>query len=523
MSSSLTGWAERAWSGFRRWPIWLQIIAWIIGFLVLLPILTWKSGRTDTWLKWTVTGIASLFLLIIVIGIAGGGSKKKTTLTAKASASSIAATVRPSASAPTTAASAASPSPSPTPTPSPSPLQASSPAPTAVPVSAQPIDGGGCSVDFPVKVGSDGKARATDDPQYGATQALSCWASAAAASTAGHQTAEQFRVADVTKSFRDNLNTMDRASGENLQVSLDGSSGLVGISVQPSNFSVDTDALTIASQTSVVASRAVWTTYADAQTIQVTVLRNVSGTVQPVAVTVVSRATGSKFAYDQLKKQVNDDNKAFFCQADGYAIAYNVYTQLKNVGCLTGSTKGTLALDVGMAAPPTPTPSLVPTPVHATFDGGTKIVGKDIQPGTYRTRKASSECYWERLSGFSGTLGDIIENDNASGPAVVTVAATDTGFNSSRCATWTDDLSAITTSPTASFGDGTYIVGVDISPGTWQSSGSAGCYWERESNFSGSLDAILANDNASGTAIVSISPTDKGFKSSRCGTWTKIQ
>lgn len=102
---------------------------------------------------------------------------------------------------------------------------------------------------------------------------------------------------------------------------------------------------------------------------------------------------------------------------------------------------------------------------------------------------------------------------------MVTILASDKGFKSTNCGTWTDDLSAIT-SGDSSFGDGTYIVGTDIQPGTYRSSGQTGCYWEREKNFLGNLGSILANDNTDSTAIVTIDASDEGFKSKDCGTWT---
>lgn len=180
--------------------------------------------------------------------------------------------------------------------------------------------------------------------------------------------------------------------------------------------------------------------------------------------------------------------------------------------------------DVGPAAPSQPVAAAPAQPTVASFGQGQKIVGTDIAPGTYRTRTASPGCYYARLSGFGGTLGEIIANENANGPAVVTIAKTDRGFESNRCGTWTADLSAITQSPTAPLaGDGIYIVGTDIAPGLWRADGVSSCYWARLSGFGGSLDEIIANDNAKGTAMVQIGPSDKGFETSRCGTWSKVQ
>ena len=89
----------------------------------------------------------------------------------------------------------------------------------------------------------------------------------------------------------------------------------------------------------------------------------------------------------------------------------------------------------------TPTPPAEPTPTPepigpaTTFGDGIHIVGTDIESGTYRSSPPDS-CYWARLSGFSGDSDDIIANDNSVAP-VVTIFATDIGFESSRCGTWT--------------------------------------------------------------------------------------
>ena len=48
---------------------------------------------------------------------------------------------------------------------------------------------------------------------------------------------------------------------------------------------------------------------------------------------------------------------------------------------------------------------------------GTYLVGKDIQPGTYGSNNDSSGwCYWERLSGLSGELDDVIANQPTEPP-----------------------------------------------------------------------------------------------------------
>lgn len=165
-------------------------------------------------------------------------------------------------------------------------------------------------------------------------------------------------------------------------------------------------------------------------------------------------------------------------------------------------------------------PTATPTPSFAHFGDGTFQVGKDIQPGTYRTRSGSPGCYYARLKGFGGTVDDIIANDNTDAPAVVTIAASDKGFQSQDCGTWTQDVSQITKSKT-SFEDGMYIIGTDITPGTYKNTGGDTCYYARLSGFGGTIDDIIANDNVSASTIVTIAASDKGFQSNGCGTWTK--
>jgi len=171
-----------------------------------------------------------------------------------------------------------------------------------------------------------------------------------------------------------------------------------------------------------------------------------------------------------------------------------------------------------LSATLTPTPK--PAPTFAHFGDGTYMVGKDIQPGTYRTRVGSPGCYYARLKGFSGSVDDIIANDTTDAPAVVTIKASDKGFMSQNCGTWTKDLSQITSSKT-SFDDGTFIVGTDITAGTYKDSGGDSCYYARLRGFGGTIDDIITNNNVSAPTIVTISSSDKGFQSKGCGTWTK--
>ena len=161
--------------------------------------------------------------------------------------------------------------------------------------------------------------------------------------------------------------------------------------------------------------------------------------------------------------------------------------------------------------------------LHAqSFENGTHIVGRDVSPGTYRTAGATY-CYWERLNSFTGDFTSIIANGVFDGvPGVVTIKPSDKGFTSQDCGTWR----LVTQRPGpqfANFDNGTYIVGIDIRPGTYRTTGGSHCYWERLSGFSGDADDLLANDileNRPG--VVTVKETDKGFSSQDCDGWTLI-
>jgi len=68
---------------------------------------------------------------------------------------------------------------------------------------------------------------------------------------------------------------------------------------------------------------------------------------------------------------------------------------------------------------------------------GTFVVGDDIQAGTYRSAGPQggliSFCSWERLSGTSGEVGDVIAANATKGRTTVTIAATDKAFTTTGC------------------------------------------------------------------------------------------
>lgn len=63
------------------------------------------------------------------------------------------------------------------------------------------------------------------------------------------------------------------------------------------------------------------------------------------------------------------------------------------------------------------------------FRDGQHIVGRDIQPGTYRASATSDICFWERKD----RGGDVIANAFGT---VATIRPGDFTFQSNRCGTW---------------------------------------------------------------------------------------
>ena len=166
---------------------------------------------------------------------------------------------------------------------------------------------------------------------------------------------------------------------------------------------------------------------------------------------------------------------------------------------------------------PTPTqaPTATPDPIQsATLGPGTYEVGVDLEPGIYAGIAGPgllSSCYWERLKGVSGNFEDIVANDIPVGQFYVKVLPSD-AFLKVGCSILPLEWWPAPETHLSEIDAGTYIVGRDISPGTYQGDGGAdvlsSCYWARLSGLSGSFDDLITNDNAVGQFFVNVAPTD---------------
>ena len=172
---------------------------------------------------------------------------------------------------------------------------------------------------------------------------------------------------------------------------------------------------------------------------------------------------------------------------------------------------------------PTPTevstPSPTPMPMLG-FGPGTYQVNSDIQPGIYAGKAGTGlldSCDWQRLSGVTGELSDIIAIDNVVGQFYIEILPTDKYFKIGlNCHITPLDEWPEPTGLPLNFGPGTYQVNSDIQPGIY--AGKAGtdlldsCDWQRLSGVTGELSDIITIDIQIGQFYIEILPTDKYFK-----------
>lgn len=106
----------------------------------------------------------------------------------------------------------------------------------------------------------------------------------------------------------------------------------------------------------------------------------------------------------------------------------------------TTTTPAAVQSSATQAQPAPVAPPVTKPPPKTTITDGTWLVGSQIEPGTYQTDgsnyPAGLPCYWGRLQGISGQIGDTIANDNITGPTVVTILTSDKAFKTAGCHPW---------------------------------------------------------------------------------------
>ncbi|MEU4510234.1 hypothetical protein AB0G05_12105 [Nonomuraea wenchangensis] len=71
----------------------------------------------------------------------------------------------------------------------------------------------------------------------------------------------------------------------------------------------------------------------------------------------------------------------------------------------------------------------------------------------------------------------------------------------------------------------TLVVGTDIQPGTYRTTGPTSgfsmCFWARMRSATAGLDDVITSGMPTGPATVTIEPTDKAFSTGGCAEWTR--
>lgn len=359
--------ADKTWHGFRRWPAWLQVIGWVFGFWLLVPLLLWRTSW-PTPVKAGGTGLWALFLIILIASSGDSNESRPTEQQARQAAPVVTNPAGLDASrgsspaqqavtsAPASAATA-TPTPARTPTPAPTPPPPPTPEPVTGPTFAVNSESVGCHgapeagallvIQLP-----RGTVQAMDqfirqpDGTWHREVERQCWTRTqpgpvrlltSLPEADDYAALFRFTPQAVIKSVTDNRNFMPRASTDKLEVEISG--GLVSIRITPSLLN-ETDALTFTTHMAVVASKAIWTTYPEAQSVKVELLNELTDafgrkSVEPITMIQINRATADKFDYDGLKQRVTSDNKLLFCVADKYQIRPVVYSKIEDKGCLT--------------------------------------------------------------------------------------------------------------------------------------------------------------------------------------------
>jgi hypothetical protein len=164
------------------------------------------------------------------------------------------------------------------------------------------------------------------------------------------------------------------------------------------------------------------------------------------------------------------------------------------------------------------------TTVVAPTISGTARVGATLtaRVGTW-SPTASFTWQWKRngvaIPGATGSTYRLAGADYQNGITVTVTGRRTAYITTSRTSLATARIAA--PAPTLTR-DGTYRVGVNIGAGTYVSSVSDFCYWERRSNAGDDFAGIIANDLGNGQRIVTVASTDSYLLSQGCGSWTRL-
>lgn len=137
----------------------------------------------------------------------------------------------------------------------------------------------------------------------------------------------------------------------------------------------------------------------------------------------------------------------------------------------------------------------------AGYSGGMYKIGADMPAGEYLITSAGG--YLEVSSDSSGSLDSIITNDNYTNRTYITVQEGQY-LKFDGTAIPVADAAGYTASG-GTYPEGMYLVGKDIPAGEYKISSSGRGYYEVSANSSGTLDAIITNENFDSDVYLTVS------------------
>jgi hypothetical protein len=145
----------------------------------------------------------------------------------------------------------------------------------------------------------------------------------------------------AAKSISDNRDaSKDFSNQDNLTVAFDEDNGHLRLSIRPNKPTRDTELLSNASALSIVAGKAIWSTYAEVSIVSLVVFKGSSESPTPMASAIFTRLTADEIEWSSLRDATAVDNKATLCRADFYALNGSLWRSLGDKGCMLSAEGG---------------------------------------------------------------------------------------------------------------------------------------------------------------------------------------
>lgn len=161
----------------------------------------------------------------------------------------------------------------------------------------------------------------------------------------------------------------------------------------------------------------------------------------------------------------------------------------------------------------------------SSFGQGKFTVGRDIKPGIYRSKsvvKGSASCFWHITTTGSNGNEDIAI-DNSAGGILTLNLQRGMDIETKRCGTFVkSSLTASRGTPRTKVGNGVWLVGVDMEPGTYRVDRDIfgkSCYLKIYTAGSNLEDLIAIKNYTRGTPSATLEIGDE-FYNNGCGTLT---